>query len=117
MYWPMKKLILFRIFALFPLIGISIPDVSNLLYSSSSHTPPGHIIVEITLSVCIIICSAAIWMAEINEFKPTAKTNAFVVNLNAQVLEKVQKRAKKFDSFPRHAPVGRRPAKKTMAAH
>ena len=64
----MKELLIFRIFALFPLVGILIPDVANWLNASSS-IPAEHLIVEITLAICVIICSAGIWFAEVSELK------------------------------------------------
>jgi hypothetical protein len=60
----MKELEIFRIFALFPLIGIFIPDVATALQYSISIVSAAHIIVDITLFVCVIICSAGIQYAE-----------------------------------------------------
>lgn len=60
----MKELLIFRIFALFPFIGILIPDAATAVDSSLSAIPAAHIIVEITLLICITICSAAIWIDE-----------------------------------------------------
>jgi hypothetical protein len=60
----MKELLIFRTFALFPLIGILIPDIANKLDSPLNSITPEHLIVEITLAICILTCSAGIWVAE-----------------------------------------------------
>jgi hypothetical protein len=67
----MKELLIFRIFALFPFVGILIPDMANALNSSLLFIPATHIIVEIALSICIVICSAGIWIEE-NSLMKTA---------------------------------------------
>jgi len=96
----MKELILFRIFALFPLIGILIPDVANLMYGTATSIPAEHIIVEISLFVCIIICSAGIWVEEYSSLKTTAH-ESFRLKLNAGVLEKTKVKTKKHTIMPR----------------
>ena len=65
----MKELSIFRIFALFPLIGIIIPDLATGLHFSFSAVSAEHIIVDITLSVCVFICSLGIWYAEYRDLK------------------------------------------------
>jgi hypothetical protein len=60
----MKELQIFRIFALFPLIGILTPDLANGFNISFSSIPAEHIIVDVTLLICIAICSAGIMVAE-----------------------------------------------------
>lgn len=65
----MKELLIFRIFALFPFIGIFIPDAASVINTSSLSIPAADIIVEITLFICIAICSAAIWIEENNMMK------------------------------------------------
>lgn len=61
---PMKELQIFRIFALFPLIGILTPDLADGFHISFSSIPAEHIIVDVTLLICIAICSAGIMAAE-----------------------------------------------------
>jgi hypothetical protein len=63
----MKELIIFRIFALFPLIGTLIPDITDKLSGMPVHLTAAHVIVDVTLAICIIICSVAIWMAKDNQ--------------------------------------------------
>jgi hypothetical protein len=65
----MKELSIFRIFAFFPLIGIVIPDIATGLHLTFSVISTEHIIVDITLSVCVLICSLGIWLAEIKDLK------------------------------------------------
>lgn len=65
----MKELHIFRIFSLFPLIGIFVPDVATALHNSISAISVDHIIVDVTLSICIIICSIAIFFAENKDLK------------------------------------------------
>jgi len=60
----MKELGIFRIFALFPLIGIFVPDVATALQNSVSAISTAHVIVDVTLSVCVLICSIGIYYAE-----------------------------------------------------
>lgn len=71
----MKELLIFRTFALFPLIGILIPDIANRLDSSLTSIPVEHLIVEITLSICVLVCSAGIWAAEEVTLQPTPLRN------------------------------------------
>jgi hypothetical protein len=66
----MKELLIFRIFVLFPFIGITLPDIANRLTAVSARISAGHIIIDITLAVCIIICSAGIWFYELNKELP-----------------------------------------------
>jgi len=60
----MKELLLFRLFALFPFIGIVMPDLANWFGGYSSAVTKEHIIVDITLALCLCICSLCIWLAE-----------------------------------------------------
>jgi|GEM_PF-5349518 hypothetical protein len=71
----MKELLLFRIFALFPFIGISAPDLANALHISFASVPAEHVIVDITLAACLLICSAGIWLLETKELKISSKLN------------------------------------------
>jgi hypothetical protein len=59
----MKELLIFRIFALFPLIGTLIPDIANALHTSLASIPKEHIIVDITLLIAIAVCSVGIYFA------------------------------------------------------
>lgn len=65
----MKELYIFRIFAFFPLIGIMVPDVTTALHASFSAIAKGHIIIDVTLLVCVAICSAGILYAESKQLK------------------------------------------------
>jgi hypothetical protein len=65
----MKELVLFRFFALFPFIGMIAPDITDALHSSFSTITAEHIIVEITLLICLLLCTAGIWFFEINKLK------------------------------------------------
>ncbi|MGN6181982.1 MAG: hypothetical protein ACTHNW_22565 [Mucilaginibacter sp.] len=65
----MKELYIFRIFTLFPLIGISLPDAVTALQNSISAISTAHAIVDITLSVCVLICSIGIYYAESKRLK------------------------------------------------
>ena len=60
----MKELLLFRLFALFPFVGIAMPDLANWFEGSRSAITPEHIIIESTLALCLIICSVGIWLAD-----------------------------------------------------
>ena len=66
----MKELQIFRIFALFPLIGILIPDLADGFHISFASIPAEHIIVDVTLLICIAICSAGIMSIETPETEP-----------------------------------------------
>ena len=65
----MKELYIFRIFALFPLIGIVIPDIATGLHVSFSAISAEHIIVDITLAICVLIGSLGIWYNEFRDLK------------------------------------------------
>jgi len=65
----MKELYIFRIFALFPLIGIVIPDIATGLHVSFSAISIEHIIVDITLLICVCVCSLGIWYNEYRGLK------------------------------------------------
>jgi len=65
----MKELYIFRIFALFPLVGIVIPDIATGLHVSFSAISAEHIIVIITLAVCVFTCSLGIWYNEYRDLK------------------------------------------------
>lgn len=60
----MKELLIFRIFALFPLIGTLVPDTANALHTSLSSIPVEHVIVDITLLISIAICSVGIFFSK-----------------------------------------------------
>ena len=69
----MKELLLFRMFVLFPFIGIAGPDMANALRTSFASVPTEHLIVDATLALCLIICSAGIWVLEMMELKTPEK--------------------------------------------
>jgi len=57
----MEELIIFRLFLAFPVIGLLIPDIGLLFFGYRIYRIPAtHLIIEITLSVCIVICS--LWL-------------------------------------------------------
>lgn len=66
---PMKELLLFRTFAMFPFIGTVAPDLANALHTTFSSIPAEHIIVDITLSVCLIVCTAGMRLIETEKLK------------------------------------------------
>jgi hypothetical protein len=57
----MEEFVFFRLFLAFPLIGLLMPDI-GLIFSGFriSRIPVTHLIIEITLLVCMITCSAGI---------------------------------------------------------
>ena len=69
----MKELLLFRMFVLFPFIGIAGPDMANALRTSFASVPTEHLIVDTTLALCLIICSAGVWVLEMMELKTSGK--------------------------------------------
>jgi len=71
----MKELLLFRIFSLFPFIGIAAPDLANALHTSFASVPKEHIIVDTTLCIALIVCSAGIWMLDALNLKTQEKNN------------------------------------------
>jgi hypothetical protein len=75
----MKELLIFRTFAFFPFIGILVPDIATKLDSSLTPIPPEHLIIDITLAICIITCSLGIWAAEQAALKaPLLKSKTLV---------------------------------------
>ena len=70
----MKELLLFRTFVLFPFIGVAGPDTANALHTSFTSLPAEHIIVDTTLILCLMTCSAGIWLLETMELKISAKS-------------------------------------------
>jgi hypothetical protein len=65
----MNELVLFRLFALFPFVGIAMPDLADWLNGSPASISPCHIIIDVTLALCLVICSLGIWLAENDEMK------------------------------------------------
>lgn len=65
----MKELYIFRIFTFFPLIGIFVPDIATAFHNSISAIPKGHVIVDVTLLTCIMVCSIGIAYAEKKQLK------------------------------------------------
>jgi hypothetical protein len=54
----MEDLVIFRAFLTFPLIGLLIPDAGILLLNRrAAHIPVSHVIIEVTLLICIATCS------------------------------------------------------------
>jgi len=71
----MKELLLFRIFSLFPFIGIAAPDLAIALHNSFTAVPKEHVIVDFTLCLVLLVCSAGIWMLDALNLKAMVKNN------------------------------------------
>jgi hypothetical protein len=56
----MEKLIILRMFFCFPLFGLLLPDAGVFLSSKPDQIPLVHIVIEIFLVFCILLCTAAI---------------------------------------------------------
>jgi hypothetical protein len=56
----MDNLIIFRLFISFPLIGLLIPDLGSLLSNTKGYVPASHLITEVTLITCVMVCSVGI---------------------------------------------------------
>ena len=56
----MEDLIIFRIFLAFPLIGLLLPDTGMLLLESNTNVSASHVIIDVTLLISILVCSAGI---------------------------------------------------------
>lgn len=65
----MRELYIFRIFTLFPLVGIMVPDIATVLHSSLRAISVDHVIVDISLVLCALISSAGIWYQESKTLK------------------------------------------------
>jgi hypothetical protein len=54
----MEDLAIFRLFLAFPLIGLLIPDAGSLISNfKTTHIPAAHVIIGITLLICMVVCS------------------------------------------------------------
>ncbi|MDN3582738.1 hypothetical protein [Mucilaginibacter flavus] len=60
----MEELLIFRIFAAFPLFGLLLPDLSSLLVAPYRQIPFTHIYIELFLMLSILICTAGIWYGQ-----------------------------------------------------
>lgn len=56
----MEKLIILRMFFCFPLVGLLLPDAGILLSNFPGKVPVVHVVIEVTLLLCILLCTAAI---------------------------------------------------------
>jgi len=56
----MEKLIILRMFFCFPLVGLLLPDAGILLSNFPGKVPVVHVVIEVTLLLCISLCTAAI---------------------------------------------------------
>jgi hypothetical protein len=72
----MEEFTLFRLFLAFPLIGLSIPDIG--LAFSGNGIPATHLIIEITLLLCIAVCSLGIRYFKRKEIRKIAAEKALV---------------------------------------
>jgi hypothetical protein len=79
----MKELVIFRIFALFPFIGILIPDLASKFDSFSSRISTDHIIIDVALSICIALCSIGIWRREHKQLKNSEEMRFNQVNIKS----------------------------------
>ena len=57
----MKKLIILRMFFCFPLFGMLLPDAGTLLSKNPARVPLTHVIIEVSMLFCILLCTAAIF--------------------------------------------------------
>ncbi|GAA3994491.1 hypothetical protein [Mucilaginibacter dorajii] len=60
----MEELLIFRIFAAFPLFGLLLPDLSLLLVSPHRQIPDDHIYIEFFLLLSEFICTVGLWYAQ-----------------------------------------------------
>jgi len=56
----MEKLIILRMFFCFPLVGLLLPDAGILLSNFPGKVPVAHMVIEVTLLLCILLCTEAI---------------------------------------------------------
>ena len=56
----MEKLIILRMFFCFPLVGLMLPDAGILISNFPGKVPVIHVVIEVTLLLCISLCTAAI---------------------------------------------------------
>ena len=56
----MEKLIILRMFFCFPLFGLLLPDAGILLSKNQGRIPMTHVIIELSLVFCILLCTAVI---------------------------------------------------------
>jgi hypothetical protein len=57
----MERLVFFRLFLAFPLIGVAIPDLGYILPGFRfSLIPVPHLIIESAIIICMIVCSFVI---------------------------------------------------------
>ena len=71
----MEKLIILRMFFCFPLFGLLLPDAGVLLSKNQGHIPLIHVAIEISLILCILICTAAITYGKKRNQAHANKTN------------------------------------------
>lgn len=71
----MEKLIILRMFFYFPLFGLLLPDAGILLSKNQGHIPLGHVVIEISAVLCILICTAIIAHNKKRSQNHTDKTN------------------------------------------
>ena len=57
----MEELVIFRIFASFPLFGLLLPDISSLFIYPAKSISPTHVYIECFLLVAVAICTGGIW--------------------------------------------------------
>ncbi|WP_184548752.1 hypothetical protein [Mucilaginibacter sp. FT3.2] len=60
----MEKLIILRMFFCFPLFGLLLPDAGVLLTKIPGKIPMPHLVIEIGLIFCILLCTAVIGYAK-----------------------------------------------------
>jgi len=56
----MEKLIILRMFFCFPLFGMLLPDAGILLLKNPERVPLTHVVIEVSMLFCILVCTAAI---------------------------------------------------------
>ncbi|MEN0053656.1 MAG: hypothetical protein AAGC65_08300 [Mucilaginibacter sp.] len=57
----MEELVIFRIFASFPLFGLLLPDISSLFIYPAKSISATHLYIEGFLLVAVSICTGGIW--------------------------------------------------------
>jgi hypothetical protein len=75
----MELFVFFRLFMAFPLIGMLLPDIGYILPGFRfSLIPITHLIIEITLGICMIICSVGIHYFKRKQIRMIADSKSLV---------------------------------------
>jgi len=60
----MEKIILFRMFLTFPLVGLLLPDISEFALENFRQIPESHRVIDLVLVISILICQASILISK-----------------------------------------------------